>query len=192
MRNKIKRGIENVHYALVTEAEDGSLAFGTPQRMQGAIGISLKKQGEKISLDADNIKDYFAEETNDGYDGDLEFSLVADSFRSNCLGERIDANGARVESKDDKAAPFALLFEFSGDHEKSRHVLYYCRAARPDVESVTMGKDNSAKTEKITVTARPRPDTGAIKTRCEQSQSIYSGFFTSVYEPIMDGESGEG
>ena len=191
-KNKVRYGLKNVHYALITEAADGALTFGVPKRILGAVSIGMQRKGEKVNFPADDNSDYYARAVNDGYDGDLELALVPDEFLIDCLGERTDDNGVQVENRDGKAAPFALLFEFDGDETKTRRVLYYCRSERPDIKGETRGKNDTPQSEKLTLTARPRPDTGDVKAKCTQDKTQYGSWFEAVYSPVGATEPGDG
>lgn len=180
MSNKIKFGLKNVHYAVVTEA-GGEVEYGTPKRIPGAVNLTLDAAGESVQFYADDMV-YYEENTNDGYTGSLEIALIPDDFRKDVLGEMEDANGALIENKDAKAKHFALLFEFDGDAKKTRHVLYYVLASRPSVSGSTRTNTKEPQTETLNITARPAPDTGDVKAKVPQSDTpAYNDFYTAVY-----------
>ena len=49
-KNKVKFNICNVHYAPITVAEEGTVTFGTPVPMPGAVSISMDPTGEPESF----------------------------------------------------------------------------------------------------------------------------------------------
>ena len=162
-KNKVKFNICNVHYAPITVAEEGTVSFGTPVPMPGAVSISMDPTGEPESFYADGIE-YYVINNNQGYDGDLELAMIPESFRTDILKEEQDANKVLVENANSETGSFALLFEFDGDIRKIRHVLYNCSASRPTIESKTNEEDKEVQTETLTIKARPMAD-GYVKAK---------------------------
>ena len=117
-KNKVKFNICNVHYAPITVAEEGTVSFGTPVPMPGAVSISMDPTGEPESFYADGIE-YYVINNNQGYDGDLELAMIPESFRTDILKEEQDANKVLVENANSETGSFALLFEFDGDIRRS-------------------------------------------------------------------------
>ena len=157
-KNKVKFNIRNVHYALLTKSDDGEVTYGTPVPMPGAVSISLDPNGEPSVFYADGYA-YYTINNNKGYEGDLEDATV-------------------------ETGKFALLFEFDGDINKIRHVLYNCTAARPTIESATKEDEIEVKTETLSITASPL-DGGYVKARTSDSTSAaaYDGWYKTVYLP---------
>ena len=178
-KNKVKFGLKNVYYAVVTET-DGEITYDTPKPIRGAVNLTLDAAGEPVLFYADDSA-YYEENTNDGYTGSLEMALIPDEFRVDVLGDELDANGALIENKDAKAKHFALMFEFDGDAKKTRHVLYYVLASRPSVSGSTRTNTKEPQTETMDITARPAPDTGDVKTKVSQGSDAYDTFFDEVY-----------
>lgn len=176
--NKIKYGLKNVHYAKITETA-GRIVYAVPKPIPGAVSISLPPAGEKSTFEADDSV-YFEENVNNGYEGDLEIALIPDSFKQEIFGETVDANGLLVENSDAVQSNFALLFEFSGDKQKTRHILYNCSASRSDVAGKTKGKSVDPQTDKLKLSARPALDTKDVKGKIAQGSPAYESFFSAV------------
>ena len=187
MSNKVKYNLKNVHAAkLTTTVTEGvtSYSYGTPKAIPGAVSISLDAEGESSPFYADGIV-YFRSVTNNGYSGDLEMALVPEWFRTEILQEALDGKGVLIEKSDNKeSVKFALLFEFDGDVNCIRHVLYNCTSSRPSIESETKEDTIEPGTEKLTITADPRSD-GLVKARTGDttSQATYDGWYSAVYVP---------
>ncbi|MFD1403750.1 major tail protein [Robinsoniella peoriensis] len=182
-KNKVKFNICNVHYALLTVAEDGTFNFGTPAAMPGAVSLSLDPNGEPSNFYADGYA-YYTISNNMGYEGDLELAMVPESFRMDVLKEELDGNKVLVENANVETENFALLFEFDGDVRKIRHVLYHCSAARPTIESATNEDEIEVQTETLSLTASPMAN-GYVKAKTgdDTTDETYQNWYKEVYLP---------
>lgn len=182
--NKVKFGLKNVHYALITTADDGTITFGTPKPIPGAVNMSLAAQGENTEFYADDIL-FYATAANTGYQGGLEIARVPQSFKVDVLREQLDQeSGVLFENASLEPAPFALLFEFNGDVHATRHVLYSCTTSRPGVNGATTTRTKEPQTDTMTITAAPRAD-GIVKasTTPNTKPETYANWYKSVLVP---------
>ena len=190
MSNKIKYGLKNVHYSPITEttaAGKTTVTFATPIAIPGAVNLTLSPVGDTTPFYADNME-YFTAIANNGYDGTLEMALIPDSFKVTILKEVLDTNKVQFEENDKQPAPFALLFEFDGDNSATRHVMYFCKATRPNIESSTKGQSIEPKTETLTLTCRTIPGSTLIKakTTSETTSPIYEAWYSAVYQKASE------
>ena len=186
MANKVKFGLKNVHYAVATIGDDGTASYATPVAWPGAVNLSLDAQDEKITFRADNT-DYYTGFANNGYEGDFESALIPDDFRKDVLGE-ITNGDLKLESAEQSTVHFALLFEFNGDDQAVRHVMYNCTASRPSVSGKTTDTSIEPETETITIAAKSiyNEPTGKnlVKARCtDKSSATYTGWYSAVKQP---------
>lgn len=179
-KNKVKFGLKNCHYALVTLGEDGKATFGTPVAMPGAVSLSLDAEGENEPFYADDSV-YYMVSDNNGYSGDLELALIPESFLTDIMHETEDSNGVLYENKDVEPEHFALLFEFTGDQRKIRHCMYYCSASRPSVSGNTREDSTEVQTETLSLTVSPLPSgLVKVKTGTNTTQAVYDAWYNSV------------
>lgn len=186
MSNKVKFGLKNVYYAVASIASNGSATYGTPKPIPGAVNLSLDPSGDAVNFYADDVK-YFSQIPNSGYSGTLEIAIVPDDFKVDVLGYIVDSNGAVVEDADAVTSPFALLFEFSGDKNATRHVMYNNTASRPSVAGSTKEESIEVQTETLNLTCGmiyvPSLDKNVPKLKVEKGDAPYNNFFNAVYQP---------
>lgn len=189
MANKIKYGLKNVYYAKATIADDGSATYGEPVRFPGAVSLSMEPQGDSTQFYADNIV-YYSGYANSGYEGDLEVARVIEEFEKDILGAVADKSGVLVEKANPEAVHFALLFQFEGDKNATRHVFYNCTASRPSVESETKSETVEPQTETLSLTVgsiyNASFEDDIVKAKVEYTEGTttpYQKWFTTVYIP---------
>lgn len=190
-KNKVKFGLNKVHWAKITGYdEDGMPIYAAPVRLPGAVDLSIDANGEADPFYADNCV-YYLCNNNSGYEGDLEIALIPTDFATQILGEILDSMGVLAERNDAEVSEFALLFEFTGDKKKIRHVFYRCTASRPTTESSTIEDGKEVKTETLSLTATAL-ENGYVKSKtCESTdEATYNSWYDSVYMPTEStGES---
>lgn len=196
MANKVKYNLKNVHAAKLTETvKDGvsTFTYGTPKAIPGAVSIGLDSEGDTSPFYADGIV-YFRSVTNNGYSGDLEIALIPEWFRTEILQEILDDKGVLIEDTNVlDTVKFALLFEFDGDKNSIRHVMYNCTCSRPSIESETKEDKIEPGTEKLEITADPRAD-GLVKARTGDTtdKATYDNWYKSVYTSAGANNSASG
>ncbi|HEM3695376.1 TPA: phage tail protein [Streptococcus suis] len=186
MDNKVTYGLKNVHIAPITNisTETGVLTYGDVFRFPGAMEITLEPKGESGSVNADDIAYHFMN-ANEGYEGKWKVAHIIEQFATKILGETKDSEtGVLTEKGDAEPTPFAMMFEFSGDKNKTRYVLYYCSASRPATGSKTKS-GTSVNEPELTFNASPRPLDSVIKRSVTSAdkKEVYDNWFKKVYEP---------
>lgn len=180
---KVKFGLKNVHYAILTEGTSPS--WGTPVKVAGAVSLSLSQEGGRNTFYADNTS-YYVAYTDNGYSGDLEMAMIPDSMLADVWGMAKDANGVVVESNSAEPKPFALLFQIENDEADTKYVMYRCFGDRPAINSATIEDTKTPQTASISLSAVPVIN-GSLdgrvmaKTTDTTSTSIASAWFSTVY-----------
>lgn len=182
--NKVHYALTNVYIAtLEMNLETGTVTFGTPKRLLGAVSMDLSAQGDVIKLRADAM-DYYVVNSNNGYQGDLNIARIPDWFRSDILGGTVTASDkVMVETTTQEPKAFAMLFEFLGDVKGIRHVLYNCAASRPNIKGENKDNLKDPDTDTLSLTASPLQD-GKVKasTTAETPENVYKNWFQKVWE----------
>jgi phi13 family phage major tail protein len=205
-KNKVKFGLRNVHYAKLTVGEDGTPTYAAPTPWPGAVSLGLDAEGDTTPFYADDTQ-YFVAVSNNGYSGDFESAMIPDDFNESIMGNIKDPNGVQLEDSSVQPEAFALLFEFEGDKNAIRHVLYNCKMTRASVESATTEDSTEPQTETGTITASPltlpEPITMTVgtetktvtsivkgKTTADTTSTVYQGWYGTVYLPTSSQSGG--
>lgn len=197
--NKVKYGLKNVHYAMVTEsvvttgADAGKTvsSYSALKKLAGAVNLAFNPTASKNVFRADN-EDYFVSYGQGGYEGDLEVARVNEDFLKDVLNYVEDDDKILVESSAafKTVNYFALLFEFDGDQKETKHCLYKCSASRPSIASQTTGEGGQIdpQTETLTITSVPRADEDKyihLQTQETTSTAVSEAWYTNVPIPTF-------
>ena len=179
--NKVKFGLSSVYYAIAT-ITGGAVTYGTPKAWPGAVSLELSPSGETEVFRADNM-DYYKPAGSGSYSGNLTMAYLPDTVAEDLFGDEEDKNGIIVEKASGAAAAFALLFEFSGDANATRHALYNCTASRPNVASETTPADGVTPiTVEVPITASANVNQ-YVRGKASPGDAAYASWFTAVQEP---------
>lgn len=178
--NKVKFGLSNVHVGTVTVAED-EVAFGAPTAYPGAVSLTLDVEGDTSPFYADNIV-YFTTTTNNGYSGDLEMAYLYDWFETQFLNSETSQEGMIVEKAENLPKAMYLMYQFEGDVNATKHILYNVLPGRPSIEGNTKEDTTEPTTTTIPITAMPLATKfgNIVKAKVPSTASNYATFFDNA------------
>lgn len=190
IENKVTFGLKNVHIAPITSLALGTgiITYGDVFRFPGAMELTLEPKGESGAIQADDI-DYHFMNSNEGYEGKLKVPHIIQEFAEKIFGEvKDEITGVLTEVAEAEPTPFAMMFEFSGDKNKTRYVLYYCSASRPSTGSATKS-GTTVNERELSFNASPRPLDSVVKRSITSAdkKEVYDNWFKTVYEPTEVG-----
>jgi phi13 family phage major tail protein len=180
--NRVNFGLKNVHYSIVTYPA-GVATYAVPVRLPGAVEMTVEPKGERADFYADDIL-YYTTSSNQGYEATLTIANITEEFRTDVMGEILEAtDNVLTENADAKPREIALLFEFDGDTKAVRHLLYHCSVSRPSLNSATKTETTEPQTMELNMTAAPRPTDGMVKrsTTDLTPALVYDAWYTTVY-----------
>lgn len=184
--NKVRFGLKNVHYAVLTEGDTNS--FATPVAVPGAVSMTLESNVANGSFYADNIT-YYKTFANNGYTGTLEMALINDAMLQDVFGMEVDATTKMLyEVSGVQPKPFALMFQIEGDQEAELNVLYrVVPTSKPTAGSQTVEENVEPVTQSFDFEALPlvtgsADQIGLVKARTteETTAAVKSAWFTEV------------
>lgn len=154
--NKVRFGLKNVYYAILTESTSGSSnnSYGAPKAVPGAVNMTMNSNGTDGTFYADNVA-YFKTFANNGYTGTLEMARITDEMMKDVWGMS-EVNGILTEKNNVQPNPFALLFQIEGDQKEELYVLYrVVPTSKPSMGSQTVGENVEPVTQSFDFEALP-------------------------------------
>lgn len=187
--NKVRFGLSNVHYAVLTEGS--SNVWAAPVAVPGAVSLTIDANVASSDFYADNVA-YYRTFANNGYTCTLEMAKITEAMLSAIWGIAADGTGVIREKTGVEPKPFALLFQVEGDQDAEHYLLYRCLpSSKPSEGSSTTGEGGAEpQTQSFDFSALPLV-TGAAsqkglikaKTGSTASTAVISGWYSAVNVP---------
>lgn len=184
----VQFGLKNAHYALW---DDATGTYKTPQRIPGAVKLSISPEGSTSTFNADD-KAYYTVSSNGGYTGTFEVAHIPDQMLIDVLGYVKDANGSLLENSDAVPATFALLYEVSSNIEPCRFQFFNCTLTRPSGDANTKSDSVDVDTQSLEFTAIARtlpygddevPFVKGHLSLTDETKAVYDTYYDAVLLP---------
>lgn len=178
--NKVRYGLSNVYVGTVTMG-DGTPTFSVPKSYPGAVNMTLDAEGEQSIFYADNIA-YYVTNSNNGYTGELEMAYLYDWFETEYLGNKESQEGMIVETSDVPTQMAYIMFQFEGDVNATKYIIYNATFSRPSLEGSTQEDTTEPNTTTIPFTSVPLvTEFGKIvRAKVPSTASNYATFFKTA------------
>lgn len=196
-------GLDALHYAEITEDEEGNETYGTPVKVAKAMSAELSVTLAEATLYAD---DGAAEVVKEFKNGTLSLGVddIGASAAAALTGETIDKNNVIISTSEDGGKPVAIGFRARKSNGKYRYFwLYRVKFGIPSTNLATKGDSITFSTPTIegTVLRRNKEDArGQHPWKAEVTEgdsgvaaATISDWYKQVYEPAYTTDiSGEG
>ena len=182
-KNKVEFGLNNVHVGTYVET-GGTVALGEPERIPGAVSLTLEEESELYKFFADD-EIYYSEYSDNGESGELTMALFPDEFKLKFLPYVQLADGGIAKVKGQPAKNGYLAFEGKGDKEKRRHIIYNLSFGAIKRERKTIEESKEVEVEVLPITVVGDNGTGIVKVSYSEGDTGYANLFTTAPIPKL-------
>lgn len=186
-------GLDMLHYAKITEDENGNESYGTPQKLAKAMSADLSVELAEATLYAD---DGAAEIVKEFKSGTLSLGVddIGATVASDLTGATIDKNGVVISTGEDGGDPVAIGFRAKKSNGKYKYFwLYKVKFGIPATALATKGDSITFSTPTIegTILRRNKLDDAnkhPWKAEVTEGESgvaaaTIANWYKDVYEP---------
>ena len=158
---KVKFGLSNVHFFVLTETTDPqtseiTMSYGAAIACPGAVNLTLDvADTESEPFYADDGVYYLPPAQPGGYTGTLEVALIPDALKLALMAYKKDTDDVMVEVGETKNVYAAFTFEVDNDEKARRLVYYKASLGQPSVSAATTEATKTPTTETIPLTVIP-------------------------------------
>ena len=186
-------GLDMLHFAKITEDENGEETYGTPEKLAKAISADLSVELVEAILYAD---DGIAEIVKEFGNGTLSLGIddIGSTVASTLTGATIDSNGVVISASEDGGNPVAIGFRAKKANGKYKYFwLYKVKFGIPATNLATKGESITFSTPTIegTIMRRNKVDgrnkhpwkAEVTEGDTKVSAETITNWYKSVYEP---------
>ena len=186
-------GLDMLHFAKITEDENGEETYGTPEKLAKAISADLSVELVEAILYAD---DGIAEIVKEFGNGTLSLGIddIGSAVASTLTGATIDSNGVVISASEDGGEPVAIGFRAKKSNGKYKYFwLYKVKFGIPATNLATKGESITFSTPTIegTIMRRNKVDgrnkhpwkAEVTDGDTKVSAETITNWYKSVYEP---------
>lgn len=181
--NKVIFGLENLHFGTFDQDIDGRTTMGDPYHLAGAVRMSQEPNTEEVEFHADN-KLYYKSTDDNGSTGEFEVAQFPDEFKVRFLNWVNMPGGGIAQKKDKRNATVYTAFEFKGDAQKRRGILWNVELGQITREYSTTEKTKEPVTATLPYTAIGDDFTGLTKLVLKPGDEGYDTIFTDPPAPV--------
>jgi len=186
-------GLDMLHFAKITEDENGEETYGTPEKLAKAISADLSVELVEAILYAD---DGIAEIVKEFGNGTLSLGIddIGSVVASTLTGATIDSNGVVISASEDGGDPVAIGFRAKKSNGKYKYFwLYKVKFGIPATNLATKGESITFSTPTIegTIMRRNKVDgrnkhpwkAEVTEGDTKVSAETITNWYKNVYEP---------
>ncbi len=185
MSDKVKFGLSNVHYAIISAVSDDGVPTyaGSWKALPLAVSMTADVDSNSSAQYADNQKVYETSSIT-GASITLEMSVISDDFKKDVLGYKTCTNGALIQPTDAVPVRIALAFQIEGDESKTIVHYFNCSVTDPATENANTKTDSvTFSNESVAITAYPvkfSDNIHYIKQKIKTGDTGFATFFTDT------------
>lgn len=185
MADGVQIGLRDLHYALLTTDDATTIAYGTPEKIAGAINAKISPKSNTSTLYADDGPDEVASALGE-ITVEIQVKDLPLAIQAALLGHKLGTDGVLLKNASDVAPYVAIGFKSMKSNGKYRYVwLYKGKFQLQEQEYKTKEDTPEFQTPTIEATFVKRQKDGnwqAIGDEDETGFTAGATWFTKVYE----------
>ena len=181
--NIVEFGLSQIHMGLFTD-NGTTVTMGTPMALNGAKNLSVEVDENENTFYADNRK-YWTVYEDHGVSGELEVAKFTDAIKKEFFGYLETAQGGLAMISGATKPKVYLAFEFKGDAQKRRGILYNVSLGSISRAYSTTEENTEPTTEKCSFTSTGDVHTSIVLEVLSEGASGYATLFTNPAAPAF-------